>query len=139
MSSGLRWGRLEMIVPCCLIVDRFSDSFCWRISFISGLLRPIFPINLEPSWSILSFTVSRHALSCRILTLTYFGRCKTILSALFWIFCNSSNTVSGTCKKATHPYSNIDLIYTLYRRSRVFGSVPPHANILRIFSLFSAF
>ena len=139
ISRGLRWDRWMLERPCDWIAFTLSASFFSTIPRTSGLLCLILATVLAPSWQRRSFTRGRQALSCNRRMLTYLGKLRQIRIALFWIFCIISNVLSGLCRKQTDPYSKIDLTYTLYSLSRVFGSVPPHANILRIFSLFSAF
>ena len=137
MSKGLRWDRVALFWPC-IIKLRILLS-CWStMSLIRGLLCLILVINVEAIWISRSLTLGRQALSCKRSRLTYRGRRRHMRIALFWIFWRVSRTVSGHWTMHTALYSKRDLMNVLYSLIRIFGSVPPHASIFRIFSLFSA-
>ena len=137
MSRGLRWDRTLLFCPW-IIEFRIPPSCRSTMSRSRGLLCLIFVTRVEPSWVSLSFSLGRHALLCSKSRLTYRGRRRQMRIALFWIRCNTSRDESEQCTMQTALYSKRDLMNTLYNLIKIFGSVPPHASILRILSLFSA-
>ena len=137
MSKGLRWDRTALFWPC-IIECKILLSWLSTMTLIRGLLCLIFVTNVNASWTSRSLILGRQALWCRRSRLTYWGRRRHMRIALFWIFWRVSRTVSGHWTMHTALYSKRDLINVLYSLIRIFGSVPPHASIFRIFSLFSA-